>query len=304
MHRTYLFLRSCTPRVLAGLTATILLAGCGLLGGGGSTPAPTTPVATVPVPATAKPGSATGDIAQGEVGGVSRTKLGGVTNQGQQGSISSGAKGVVTQGGSPGAVVSPGSSASTTQTTSTSQTTSSTPSSTSTTVSRPATTSTTKTSTTPVHTVYRTIYVTRVHRKTVYLTRTVTVAPDVPEGAFLPSKHPQLTERSFTVSDGNIGCTIGTGVVRCGILRRNWVPPLQPSDCKGSWGDTIALSGKTAAQFACAGPNPFSATSSVVPDGWDDRFGTVTCEVRIFGVDCFASSKHGFIIGRTGYALY
>jgi hypothetical protein len=92
--------------------------------------------------------------------------------------------------------------------------------------------------------------------------------------------------------------------VRCSIQRRVWAAPAQPARCRGSWGDTIALSIRAAAQFVCAGNSGISPDAKVIPDGWDDQVGNVTCQVRGIGVDCFSKSHHGFIISRTGYATY
>ncbi len=47
-----------------------------------------------------------------------------------------------------------------------------------------------------------------------------------------------------------------------------------------------------------------SSGSEVVPIGWDDKIGHVTCQVRSFGLNCFSTANHGFIISRTGYTLY
>jgi hypothetical protein len=173
------------------------------------------------------------------------------------------------------------------------------------TVSPPATIPTTRTVVRyvnhyQVHTVYRT----RTKTKTVVKTVVKTVAPDLPVGAFLPSKHPELAQRSFTISGSNIGCQITGARVRCGIQNRAWAAPVQPVSCKYSWGDTIQLGGQGLASFACGGSNPISANAKVIPAGWDDKYGRVTCEIRRFGVNCFSTSRSGFTISRTGYSLY
>ena len=140
------------------------------------------------------------------------------------------------------------------------------------------------------------------------MTKTVVkqVRPDVPAGAFLPSTHPAL---ALTQLHGhaarNIGCEI-SGDER----------PLRDSaarlgragaagELQGDWGDTIharaatALPSSSAAAAARSPPN-----AKVIPAGWDDKVGTITCQVRSFGVNCFSTSRSGFIISRTGYSLY
>ena len=140
----------------------------------------------------------------------------------------------------------------------------------------------------------------KVETKTV----TKTVAPDIPSGAFMPSTHPVLSETSFTVSGGNIGCAFGRGGLRCEIQQRVWAPPAQPASCGGSWGNALNLGATGGPTFACGGSSVASANAQVVPDGWDDRVGQITCQVRSFGVDCFSAGRHGFIVSRTGYTLY
>lgn len=131
------------------------------------------------------------------------------------------------------------------------------------------------------------------------------VAPDLPTGAFMPSRHPILSVRRFITKGGNLGCTLTTSQVRCAIVSRVWTPPTQPSACTGSWGDTLLLSHTGMAAFACGGASKPPSQAPVVPDGWDDKIGDFTCQVRTFGVDCFqASDGRGLILSRTGYSTY
>lgn len=157
---------------------------------------------------------------------------------------------------------------------------------------------------TPTRTVQRTVTVT--HTRTVVHTVTVSrsVRPDVPSTAFLPSRHPALAQTSFTVAGGNIGCAINALGVRCELVHRVWAAPLTPARCRAAWGDTIALQARGRASFACGGRSPLSPDAKVIPDGWDDKIGRMTCQVRGIGVDCFSTRHHGFMISRTGYALY
>jgi len=120
----------------------------------------------------------------------------------------------------------------------------------------------------------------------------------------MPSRHPALALTSFVVTGSNVGCTVAHSSVRCEIVQRVWAPPAQPSTCKATWGNAILLEGTAPTAFACGGTAPISAGATVIPDGWDDQVGQITCQVRTFGVNCFSSSHHGFILSRTGYQLY
>jgi hypothetical protein len=140
--------------------------------------------------------------------------------------------------------------------------------------------------------------------RTVIHTVTTTVPPKVPAAAFLPSRHPVLVQHSFLIAGGNVGCEFLGNAVRCAVQQRVWAPPVPPASCKSTWGDTIALQGGSPGGFVCGGANPIVPDAKVIPAGWDDKVGNLTCEVRNFGVDCFSLSNHGFIISRTGYTLY
>jgi hypothetical protein len=140
-----------------------------------------------------------------------------------------------------------------------------------------------------------------------YITKTVTVAPKVPAGAFLPSTHAALSLTSFKVSSGGVGCVIGGGSVRCDVAHQTWTAPAQPSSCTQSWGTGIVLVISARArlpQFACGGGSALRAGAKVVQNGFDDTVGGITCQVRGFGVNCFATDKKGFILSPTGYILY
>jgi len=120
----------------------------------------------------------------------------------------------------------------------------------------------------------------------------------------MPSSHPALALGSFVVTGGNVGCSIGHASVRCDVLQRVWAPPAQPSRCTTTWGNVVLLSGAGPTEFVCGGSVAISAGANVVPDGWDDTVGKITCQVRTFGVNCFSTTDHGFILSRTGYTLY
>jgi hypothetical protein len=120
----------------------------------------------------------------------------------------------------------------------------------------------------------------------------------------MPSSHPALALSTFVVTGSNVGCSIGHGSVRCDVVQRVWAPPAQPASCTTTWGSAVVLKGAGPAEFVCGGTAAVSAGDNVVPDGWDDEVGHITCQVRSFGVDCFAASRHGFILSRTGYTFF
>src|SRR5579875_1938735 len=152
----------------------------------------------------------------------------------------------------------------------------------------------------------RTRIKTEVRIKRVVRVRTVikTVRPKVPSTAFLPSTHPVLEQTSFLLPGSNVGCRIGASSVKCSILQRVWAPPIQPAKCNATWGNTILMQGSTAATFVCGGSSAISADAKVIPDGWDDTIGKITCQIRRLGVDCFSKQHHGFVMSRTAYAVY
>jgi hypothetical protein len=160
-----------------------------------------------------------------------------------------------------------------------------------------------KTVTTPGQSVPKTKIVVRKSKPVVrYVTKTV--SPQVPTGAFMPSSHPALALSTFVVTGSNVGCSIGHGSVRCDVVQRVWAPPAQPASCTTTWGNAVVLKGAAPAAFVCGGTAAVSAGANVVPDGWDDEVGQITCQVRTFGVDCFSTSRHGFILSRTGYTFF
>jgi hypothetical protein len=164
----------------------------------------------------------------------------------------------------------------------------------------------TTTVTTPAKTITKVVTVTKYQTK--YDTKTVAVTPPVPMGAFLPSKHSALSLTSFTALGGSVGCVIGGGSVRCDVATPSWTAPTQPASCTQSWGNGIVLTNSSAskpAQFACGGTSALSSGSSnTISAGYDDTVGAITCQVRSFGVNCFATDNQGFILSQTGYILY
>jgi hypothetical protein len=58
------------------------------------------------------------------------------------------------------------------------------------------------------------------------------------------------------------------------------------------------------ASFVCARNSVLDPTGTYIRAGYDDKVGSVTCQVRSFGVTCFESDGHGFFIGRTGYTRF
>jgi hypothetical protein len=150
-------------------------------------------------------------------------------------------------------------------------------------------------------------YVTVTKYKTNTVTKTVTTPPKVPVGAFLPSVHAAMSLTSFIVQGRGVGCVIGGGSVRCDVSVHTWTPPAQPSSCTQAWGSGIVLINSKSnklPQFSCGGGSALNNHDRVVKNGYDVTVGAITCQVRGFGVDCFATDKKGFILSRTGYILY
>ncbi len=299
--RTYRVVRSATGSALAALVVATLLAGCGSSGSAGATPnAGAESAAVTPAAASGTQGTFNAQLTQ-------------------QHSDS-------TAAASAGALVQPAQTTPSKPTVTTPKaTTVTTPKTTTVTPPKPAVTKP-PASTTPspptklpakrththtrnrTHTVTaptRTVTVTRPTKpKTVTRYVTKTVAPNVPTGAFLPSTHPALAQRSFTVPGENVTCTFAAGSVRCEIEQHTWVPPLTPAGCSSSWGNALVLQDGGTGGFACGGDPVTSAAPWLMSDGWDDTVGKITCEVRSFAVDCFSKSGHGFIVSRTGYLVF
>jgi hypothetical protein len=120
----------------------------------------------------------------------------------------------------------------------------------------------------------------------------------------MPSSHPVLALSKFVVTGGNVGCSVGHSSVRCDVVQRVWAPPAQPPNCTTTWGNAVALKGRAPTEFVCGGAAALSGGANVVPDGWDDKVGQITCQVRTFGVNCFSTDGHGFILSRTGYTFF
>jgi hypothetical protein len=140
---------------------------------------------------------------------------------------------------------------------------------------------------------------------TVYHTVTVTrnVYPSVPAGAHVPSDSVAHVG-AFQTSDGNVGCELSGSSVRCDIAARVWSPPAKPSSCQLAWGQGLAVGPSGAAHFVCAGDSALDPGGTVVPNGADDEVGSVSCQVRYFGVTCFDAAGKGFSISRTGYTTF
>jgi hypothetical protein len=56
--------------------------------------------------------------------------------------------------------------------------------------------------------------------------------------------------------------------------------------------------------FVCARNSVLDPTGTYIRAGHDDKVGSVTCQVRTFGVTCFEADGRGFFIGRTGYTRF
>ncbi len=302
--RPYLFKRGRTLRVLAGITVAAAVAGCGAASQQSGTGASTTPVVT-PAPAAGGAGAGASVVAQGSSGAAQRanTAAGRLIHQQAQPKLTQGS-GTSLSGQVPGVTQGSGTSLGTGSSgQGVSSGATSTPATGSPAPARPSPSRTTS-ATTPsgastgsggrVHTVIR---VEKVIER-------VPVRPDAPLAAFLPSGRPVLTQTAFRVADGNVGCELSAGQLRCSVQRRVWVPPVQPLSCNSGWGYTITLASHGPATFACGGGSAIVPGAKVISNGWDDRLGSYTCEIRSIGVACFSSVHHGLMLSRTGYATY
>ncbi len=91
---------------------------------------------------------------------------------------------------------------------------------------------------------------------------------------------------------------------RCDIAVRNWSAPAKPSSCDLAWGQGLTVGPSGGAHFVCAADSALDLNGVAVPSGVDDMVGSITCQVRYFGVTCFNASGRGFVIGRTGYLTF
>lgn len=150
----------------------------------------------------------------------------------------------------------------------------------------------------------RTVTVTHTDTVTHTVTQTKYVRPNVPSGAGLPSRAAALSVSRFDAAGGNIGCRISGGSVRCDVARRVWSPPRKPSSCHAAWGQGLMIGTSGPSFFVCARNSVLDPTGTYIKPGYDDKVGSVTCQVRSFGVTCFESDGRGFFVGRTGYTRF
>lgn len=296
--------------MLAGITVAAAVAGCGAASQQSGTGASTT-AAVAPAPAVGGAGAGAGVVAQGSSSAAQRantaagrlihqqaqpkltqgsgTPLSGQTPGVTQGSGTSLGSGGSGQGVSNGSTGAPATGSPAPASPSPSTTTSATTPSAGSTGSGSGSGSGGR-----VHTVIR---VEKVIER-------VPVRPDAPLAAFLPSGRPVLTQTAFLVADGNVGCELRAGQLRCSVRRRVWAAPVQPLSCKSGWGYTITLASRGPATFACGAGSAIVPGAKVITNGWDDQLGSYTCEIRSIGVACFSSVHHGLMLSRTGYATY
>ncbi len=108
----------------------------------------------------------------------------------------------------------------------------------------------------------------------------------------------------FSTNDGNIGCHISPGSVRCDISRRNWSPPPTPASCDLDWGNAITLEDASQAIFACVGDTSLNSDNPL-DAGQAIRSGRLTCQVGSGSVRCVHDeSSHGFLIASDKYKLF
>lgn len=142
-----------------------------------------------------------------------------------------------------------------------------------------------------------------VRYRTRYRTVVRDVLPNIPAGAMLPSTDIVSVPR-FAVGR-NIVCYITTGGARCDIGHHPWLPATPvPSSCHHAWGNALQVAGASPSRFLCTDTSLLSIRTRSIKPGYDVVEGAVRCEVRSFGVNCFVTDHHGFVLSQSGYLRY
>ncbi len=139
---------------------------------------------------------------------------------------------------------------------------------------------------------------------TITVTREVSIYANVPPGAQRPSPADALNLGAFRSVDSNIGCLIDGGDVRCDVASRAWPTPAKPSSCQLAWGQGLEVGPSTPAHFVCAGDSVLDPDDAVLPNGYDDKVGSITCQSRSIGMTCFDGADRGFYLSHTGYYTF
>jgi hypothetical protein len=115
----------------------------------------------------------------------------------------------------------------------------------------------------------------------------------------------EVTELTpFTSPSGNIGCYIDRKTVRCDIDKRDWDPPMAPSDCDLDYGQGIELPAGGTPGFVCAGDTALGG-GDPLPYGQSIAAGLLRCESSESGMSCRdIETGRGFTLSIQSYELF
>jgi len=117
----------------------------------------------------------------------------------------------------------------------------------------------------------------------------------------------------FKMPSGNIECTVGVGGgevasdIQCAIFQREGATARpRPADCAGTWGHLFALSERGPMQMRCGAPGRPSTSPGidVATYGETGRFGAITCQSSVEGLECRNGDGHGFFLSRRRQAAF
>jgi hypothetical protein len=113
-----------------------------------------------------------------------------------------------------------------------------------------------------------------------------------------------VDEANFQSPSRNISCTMTASLVRCDIVRKNWVASAKPSSCSLDWGNGMYLN-KTKAGFVCAGDTVVGTATTVLPYGSSLRAGDLQCDSGNAALRCIdQKNEHGFTLAVADYNLF
>jgi hypothetical protein len=127
-----------------------------------------------------------------------------------------------------------------------------------------------------------------------------------------PVSHADPGYRFFASPSGNIACQLGTfsdhGVARatvgCQIGQHDYASPPRPADCRGGWGDSVALTQGQPAALQCHTDTLLGSSSPVLDYGQTIIVEPIDCTSEESGMRCFDSrTGHGFSLSRDDYQL-
>jgi hypothetical protein len=110
---------------------------------------------------------------------------------------------------------------------------------------------------------------------------------------------------TFLTPSHNIGCAIGNGQVRCDIIDHVYKPPKKPADCRGDYGQSVAVTETGIAAFICITDSVIDRQAPVLSYGSSSVVGDFGCTSRQSGIRCYyLTSKHGFWLSQDQPVLF